>query len=270
MSIDRMTPALTPSQAGIAYHGSPITPRAVLEAMGERDYCVSFYRPDDVDWIDARGRSWFGDNGVFSFWMAAMKSGGEVVMTRDYLDRYYAWCRRWCLEGSGRCKWVVIPDPIGTGTQELEALLREWPSELADYGVPVWHLDEPIDRALSLLERYGRLCIGATGEYRVILSPAFCARMDEFFNAMLAHFGAILPVHMFRGLQLLKPEYDWPISSADSTDRARDHNRLKALGDRYLWAVGQTTDRWDRMAANRSLAWPPARLDTPGLFEVAA
>lgn len=253
-----------------AFHGTPITPRVVLEAMGERDYCVSHFRPDDLEWVEARSRSYFYDNGVFSFWMAAMKSGGEVVMTRDYLDGYYDACRRIYLEGSGRCKWVVIPDPIGTGTQELDALLREWPAELAEYGVPVFHLDEPIDRAIALLDRYGRLCVGATGEYRVILSPAFCERMDELFNAIVAAFGRVMPVHMFRGLQLLKPDCDWPITSADSTDRARNHNRLKPYGDRYLWAVRQSTDRWDRMAANRSLTWPPVRLSQPSMFEEAA
>jgi len=253
------TGSLSPMKlrVGVAYHGTPITPRTVLEAMGARDYCVSYFRPDDVEWIDANARSWFADNGVFSFWMAALKSGGEVVMTREYLDGYYEFVRRWAHEGSGALKWAVIPDPIGTGTQELDALLREWPADLADYGAPVYHLDEPIDRALMLLERYGRLCVGATGEYRVILSPAFCERMDELFNAIAAAFPVIPPIHFFRGLQLLKPEHPWPITTADSTDRARNHNRLKCLGDRYLWAVKQTADRWDHMAARRSFEWPP-------------
>lgn len=255
---------------GVAYHGTPVTPRPVLEAMGARDYCVSFYRPDDVEWVDANARSWFADNGVFSFWMAALKSGGEVVMTREYLDRYYDFVRRWVHEGSGACKFAVIPDPIGTGTQELDALLREWPADLADHGVPVFHLDEPLDRAVMLLDRYGRICVGAAGEYRVILSDAFRERMDDLFDTIHAGIGSIPPVHMFRGLQLLKPEWDWPISSADSTDRARNHNRLKPMGERYLWAVGQTTDRWDRMARNRTRQWPPARLAQQSLFGAAA
>jgi hypothetical protein len=259
----------------VAYHGTPITPRVVLEAMGARDYCVSYFRPDDVEWVDATARSWFADNGVFSFWMAALKSGGEVVMTREYLDGYYAFVRRWVHEGTGACKWAVIPDPIGTGTQELDALLREWPADLADYGVPVYHLDdpdmgEPLDRALRLLDSHGRLCVGAVGACKEILSPEFNRRMDDLFGAIHGHFGSIPPVHMFRGLQLLKPEHPWPISSADSTDRARNHNRLKVFGERYLWAVGQATDRWDRMAANRTLAWPPARLGQPDLYGVAA
>jgi hypothetical protein len=256
-----------------AFHGTPITPWPVIEAMGARAYCVSFYRPDQAEWVDANAAEWFGDCGTYSFWQAALRSGvqPEAVFTRDYLEAYYTWCRHWCLEASGRCKWVVIPDPIGTGTQELDALLREWPAELQAYGVPVYHLDEPIGRAMALLGRYGRLCVGATGEFAAILSPAFCERMDELFNAIHAASGTVPPVHMFRGLQLLKPEFDWPISSADSTDRARNHNRLKPLGERYLWAVRQSTNRWDAYAATRSQDWPPPRLKPhPDLFGAAA
>lgn len=256
-----------------AFHGTPITPWPVIEEMGERAYCVSFYRPDQVEWVDANADEWFGDCGTYSFWEAAKKAGSQpdTVFTREYLTAYYAWCRRWCLEGSGRCRWVVIPDPIGTGTQELDALLNEWPSELSDFGDPVYHLDEPIERALMLLHRYGRLCIGATGDYAAIPSPEFCERMDELFNAIFAAFGLIPPIHMFRGLQLLKPEFDWPITSADSTDRARNHNRLKKFGDRYLWAVRQSTNRWDALAATRSQTWPPSRLiRQPSLFRGAA
>lgn len=249
------------SRVGVAYHGTPITPRPVLEAMGARDYCVSYFRPDDVEWIDANARSWFADNGVFSFWMAALKTGGEVIMTREYLDGYYAFVRHWVHEGSGACKWAVIPDPIGTGTQELDALRREWPADLADYGVPVYHMDdpdygEPIARALMLLETHGRLCIGAVGKCQRILSPAFCRHADNLFDAIQAHFGQIPPIHFFRGLQLLKPDCPWPITTADSTDRARNHHRLKPLGDHYLWAVRQSADRWDQMAARREFVWP--------------
>ena len=245
-----------------AYHGTPITPNAVIQALGHRDYCVSYYRPDQAEWVNANARSWFADNGIFSAWQKG------VEFSDAYWQTYYDFCRRWCLDG--RCSWAVIPDPIGTGTQELDYFIREWPADLRDHGVPVYHLDEPIHRAVALLERFGRLCVGATGEYRVILSPAFCERMDELFNAIHAAFGTIPPIHFFRGLQLLKPEWDWPITSADSTDIARNHNRLKRYGERHLWAVQQAAGRWDAMAANRSTAWPPERLSQPQLFGEAA
>lgn len=245
-----------------AYHGTPITPNKVLAHLGARDYCVSYYRPDQVEWIDANARSWFADNGIFSAWQKG------VEFSDAYWQAYYDFCRRWCLDG--RCSWAVIPDPIGTGTQELDYFIREWPSDLRDHGVPVYHLDEPIHRAVALLERFGRLCVGATGEYRVILSEPFCERMDELFDAIHAAFGHIPPIHFFRGLQLLKPDYDWPITSADSTDVARNHNLLKRLDENYLWGVKQKADRWDRFAQLEKRPWPPARLSQKSLFGAAA
>lgn len=239
----------------IAYHGTPITPAKILNAIGARDYCVSFYRPDQVEWVDQNSRSWFGDNGIFSAWRKG------IEFNDAYWQRYYEWCRKWCLHG--RCSWVVIPDPIGTGTQELDYFLREWPSDLRDYGVPVYHLDEPLERCVRLVERFGRVAVGATGDYEVIMSPAFMARMDDLFDLLVKSFGKVPPVHFFRGLQLLKPNADWPISSADSTAVARNHNvlkRRKGLQDCYEWAAVQSVNRWDNFAANRpDHRWPPDR-----------
>lgn len=37
----------------IIYHGTPMTPRAALQQMSGRAFCVSFYRPDDVEVVEA-------------------------------------------------------------------------------------------------------------------------------------------------------------------------------------------------------------------------
>lgn len=279
-----------------AIHGTPITPRSILELAGNRAYLVNHFTPHDAEWVDENSAWWVGDNGVFPLWQAERKRAKEkgerfdgVVYTQERFDAYVAWCRRWCLEGSGRCKWVAIPDPIGTSTQELDAFLSMWPSDLRDFGVPVYHLDEPIERAVMLLRNFGRLCVGATGEYEIIPSPAFRERMDELFAAVWGAFGLIPPIHMFRGLQILKPEFDWPITSADSTDRARNHNLLKwrttpkrlknykpedttlfqnlpasrahaVPTEEYHMKVVASFDRWDRMGEKRTLVWPPERL----------
>jgi hypothetical protein len=253
-----------------AHHGTPITSKdnVVLETLGARDYCVSFYYPSQVEWVDANSRTWFGDNGIFSAFMAARRTNNPVA-TFDvaYWLAYTAWCRRWCLEGSGRCKWVVIPDPIGTGTQELDALIRDWPEELRPYGVPVWHTDEPIERAIRLLDQHGRLCVGAVGEEMVIGSPAFCARIDALWEAIAAHFGSAAPwVHMFRSMQLLEPQWEWPFASHDSTDLARNLWRVKKYGEHRLWAVKQRADRWDRLAAIRPTTWSPSARRQAQLF----
>lgn len=249
--------------ARAAYHGTPITPNSTIDLIGgnSRSFCVSFYTPYQDKWCDENSLRWFADNGMFSLWQQALKRGDNFAsMTDDYIERYIDWCRRWCLEGSGRCEWAVIPDPIGTSTQELDAMLRIWPSELRGFGVPVYHLDEPIDRVLKLLDQYGRVCMGATAEYARIMSPEFAGRMDEVYGAIDGYFGQVMPTHFFRGLQLFKPECDWPIISADSADRARNHNRLKHLGDDYHWAFIQSVNRWDDMERSRNLSWPPERM----------
>lgn len=244
-----------------AYHGTPITSagNVVLEALKGRDFLVPFFRPDQIEWIDANAGSYVGDNGMFSAWKASQKHGGEANFSSEYWEAYYAWGRRWTPLGGGRCAWLVIPDPIGVGTQLLDAMIREWPSDLRPYGVPVWHSDEPLERALMLLDTWGRICVGAVGEHEIIGSLAFCLRMDDLWDAIMRHFGQIMPVHMFRSLMLLKPEWPWPFSSHDSTAIARNHWRAKKLAAGRIAKIIKGADRWDRLAANRPDEWirPP-------------
>lgn len=239
------------------YHGSPITPRTVLELLCERErhFCVSYFRPDQVEIIARLASSWFIDCGAFSAWRQGL------TLDREYWAAYYVFVRHWLERGAA---WFVIPDVIDAGTQEQDALLRECPSDLLPHGWPVWHMDEPISRLLSLIERFGRVCIGSTAEYAVVGSPAWRGRMDEIWNAIWAAFGCIPPVHMFRGMQCLLPSFDYPFARVDSTDMGRNHCRLKVYGDRYHWAVVQKANRWD--ALNCPATWPPPRLQIPDLF----
>jgi hypothetical protein len=257
--------------AAVALHGTPITSAndVVLKTLGARDYLVSYHRPDQVAWVDENARTWAGDCGTFSFWREGLRGGktGEEVFTPEFIAGYAAWCRRWCLGGSGRCKWVVIPDPIGAGTQLLDAFIRDWPADLMPFGVPVFHTDEPVGRLLRLIEQHGRVAIGAVGEHEVIGSDPFSARMDELWDAIVATFGETPWVHMFRSLQLLLPKWRWPFASHDSSDLGRNHHRLKAYGEHRLWAVKQKADRWDRLALERPTIWTPTHLrQSPTLF----
>ena len=48
------------------YHGTPMTPRAALQQMAGRAFCVSFYRPDDVEVVEAISPAiMFRQRGVF-------------------------------------------------------------------------------------------------------------------------------------------------------------------------------------------------------------
>tara|TARA_R110002072_G_scaffold65212_1_gene161294 strand:- start:43 stop:720 length:678 start_codon:yes stop_codon:yes gene_type:complete len=214
----------------IHYHGTPITPIAQLLTMAGRHFCVSHMKPDDVARCHQIGQSVMLDNGAFSKW----KSGKHT----DW-PRYYTWCDKWL---DYPTTWAVIPDTIDGGSQEQDALIREWPH--AKRGAPVWHMDEPLHRLQSLCEDWPRVCIGSTAEYATVLSPSWCNRIDEMFNALAVTFSRIPNLHMLRGMQLSGRQ--WPFASVDSTDIAQNHHLAhkcaRSMADR--WDAMQTPARW--------------------------
>lgn len=216
----------------IHYHGTPITPISSLLELAGRNFCVSHIRPDDVARCHQIGQSVMLDNGAFSKWRSCKAT--------DW-PKYYDWCDRWL---SFATTWAVIPDVINAGTQEQDALLREWPH--GQKGAPVWHMDEPINRLLRLCDEWPRVCIGSTDEYSVVLSDAWCRRMDQAFNEIAARHRRLPWLHMLRGMQLSGRH--WPFASCDSTDIARNHHlphrSPRAMADR--WDAMQTPGVWEQ------------------------
>lgn len=206
------------------YHGTPITPIDVLYSLAGACFCVSHYRPQDVRRCHEIGQSVMLDNGAFSVW----KSGATTNW-----PAYYEWCARWL-----ECPttWAIPPDVIDAGSQEQDALLREWPHG-REQAAPVWHMDEPVSRLLRLCEGgWNRVCVGSTAEYAVVLSEAWERRADEAFNEIIRTFGKLPRLHMLRGMQLSGKR--WPFYSLDSTDVAQNHNRPQNTAPRLR-------ERWD-------------------------
>lgn len=214
----------------IHYHGTPITPVSALYELHGRHFCVSHARPDDVKRVHMIGQSVMLDNGAFSAW----KRGHEPNWSA-----YYNWCDQWL---DYPTTWAVIPDVVDGGSQLQDALVREWPH--GQRGAPVWHMDEPLDRLLRLTDEWARVCIGSTDVYAVVLSDAWCARMDELWDALSQRHRRLPWLHMLRGMQLSGRHY--PFASVDSTDIAQNHNRPqntpRAMADR--WDAMQTPGAW--------------------------
>lgn len=231
----------------IAYHGTPLTPNDLLLSLRGRHFCVSYYRPDQIEFCDQAAQSLMLDNGAFSAWKANEKRQAKglepIVFDRAYWAGYHEFCRRWCARPT---TWAVIPDVIDAGEQEQDALIREWPAELRDRAAPVWHMDERIDRLLRLIDEWPRVCIGSTAEYRIVKSPDWIGRMDEVWDQLAGRRRFTPWLHMLRGMQLLKPACPWPFASVDSTDLARNHNRLNRYSEQKVWALKQKADRWDQ------------------------
>ena len=174
-----------------AYHGTPITPNAAFVAvMPGRGACVSYARPDQVAMAEeVCGELVMYDNGAFSAW-----TKGKAT---DW-PGYYAWLEP-RLTGE---RWAVIPDIIDAPSQMQDGLLNDWPH--GDFGAPVWHTDEPVNRLLRLCERWPRVCFGSTGAHWKVGGDDWRARMDEVWP----QFGNSHPkIHMLRGLAVMR---DYP------------------------------------------------------------
>jgi hypothetical protein len=167
------------------------------------------------------------DNGAFSFWKAAQRSGQEWDETQRDWTPYFEWLEP-RLFHPGR--WAVIPDTPGAPSQLNDALLNDWP--FGQKGAPLWHMDGPIERLLRLCDRYDRVCLGWTGAGKHLDNPDYHRRMEEVARALGNRWP---PIHMMRGTRVA---FDYPFASADSTSLAQNGWRYDspletALGNRW-------------------------------------
>jgi hypothetical protein len=195
----------------IHYHGLPITPAtAAVRAISGGHAFVSYRRPDQLTIALEVAQSFAVDNGAFSAW----KSGSPVT---DWSE-FYDWIRQ--LHRYPNFDFAVIPDVIDGGEAENDALLHEWPWRISapHVGAPVWHLHESLQRLDRLVECWPRVCLGSSGEYAQIGTPAWWARMAEAMNIICDRSG--LPYCKVHGLRMLNPDVftRFPFASADSTN----------------------------------------------------
>ena len=224
----------------IHYHGTPITPTALLrEQLAGRHFCVPFPAPYQARLCHDIGQSVMLDNGAFSTWKRGHKADWPA---------FYAWAEEWLAFPT---TWAVVPDVIDAGPDAQDALLAQWP--FGSKGSPVWHMDEPIDRLVRLLDAWPRVCIGSTNQF----DPPYRRRGAVGWTLRGAQsrsgIGSSRGFTCSGGLQCSGKE--WPFGSVDSTDIARNHNRAaRRAGEMAAeWArapserPGLMAARWDAM-----------------------
>jgi len=216
----------------IHYHGGPITPETVAHKVWlSRHAFVSWAHAYQIELAASICQTFALDNGAFSIW----KSGRQVPWS-GYYDFADEWLRH------PACDFAVIPDVIGGTEAENDALIEEWP--LGSKGVPVWHLNESIDRLVRLAEQgWPRIALGSAAEYDV-RTPAKClARLAEALPPISDDQGR--PLVKLHGLRMLSPKIvtKVPLASADSTNVARN------IGIDVHWKGG----------------YPPATKETRGM-----
>lgn len=231
----------------IHYHGTPITPRAVLDTLAGRHFCVSYAAPNDVKHCHAIGQSVMLDNGAFSAWTR----GASV----DW-NGYYEWSAPWLDYAT---TWAVIPDVIDGDEQANDALIAQWPH--GTRGAPVWHMHESITRLRRLAHKWPRVCVGSSAEFSSVGDRHWHNRMVEAMNALCGDGPPPTWLHMLRGMSMAGDIF--PFASLDSTDVARNHNRPQnsAAAMAAKWDAQQCPARWHKRPVLQPLIEVVPRLD---------
>ena len=213
----------------IHYHGTPITPLSELQKMAGRNFCVSFFRSEQVGRCHEIGQSVMLDNGAFSAWRK-----GISINWPDY----YRWAEPWL---DYHTTWAVIPDVIDGSEEDNDELTYQWP--FGGKGAPVWHLHESLDRLRYLCDNWSRVCFGSSGAYSQPGSESWHRRVSEAFDLIASTGVPDVWVHMLRGLQFAGAEY--PFASVDSSHVAQNHKRdggvLQIAG---FWDARQCPATW--------------------------
>lgn len=227
----------------IHYHGTPITPKAILQQLAGKHFCVSFAAPSQIKLCHEIGQSVMLDNGAFTQW----KRGTKV----DWAA-FYAWAAPWL---DFHTTWAVIPDVIDGTERDNDKLIAKWPYPITK-GAPVWHLHESLDRLEELVSSWPRVCFGSSGQYASVGTVRWHHCMAEAFNRICPEGGAPKAwLHMLRGMSLSGQQY--PFASVDSTDVARNHWRgegcdAKARAER--WDSRQCPSKWNLQPLTQPLS----------------
>lgn len=196
----------------ILYHGLPITPvTAAVKAVQGGHAFVSWAHPEQLALAAEFCASFALDNGAFPAWRAQR----PILDWRPFYD-WATGARQ--LPG---CDFAVIPDVIDGSEKENDRLVDEWPLG-RHFGAPVWHMHESLGRLARLVNEWPRVCLGSSGEFDVVGTPAWWQRMDLAMLVACDTHGR--PLCRLHGLRMLNPRVftRLPLTSADSTNIARN------------------------------------------------
>ena len=206
----------------IHYHGTPIggSRQDTARFLRGRHALVPFPRREDMGAVAEFYQSFIFDNGAFTVW----KSGGKLD-----IPGYMAWVKEWCQHPG--FEWALIPDVIDGTTSQNAQLIEQWTgSGLGKYGVPIWHMHEPIHWLRTLCEGWKTVAIGSSGKWATPGTEAWWRRMGEAMSAVCDSEGK--PIAKLHGLRMLDPEIfsRLPLSSADSTNAAVNSGSIGRFG----------------------------------------
>ena len=213
----------------IHYHCADINPHHRLTELAGKHLLVSHAYPAPGAIAHQIGQSVLLDNGAFSVWRSGKKADWKG---------FYDWADMWL---DCPTTWAIIPDVIDGSIDEQDKLISQWPHQ--QRGSPVWHMNEPIERLLSLCEVWGKVCVGSAGEWPDVGTDSWHRRMTEALNQVSRTFGRMPWLH---GLRMQGVGHLYPFGSVDSADIARNNNRPQntIAGMAQRWDQSQPNFRW--------------------------
>jgi hypothetical protein len=197
----------------IKYHGTPCSPMKVFyEAFTGRNVLIPYPRPDDLKRAIEVCDKIILDNGAFSIW--------KKNITVDW-NKFYNWVEPLI----DRIEFFFIPDVIDGTEEENDLLIDDYINRRIVKGVPIWHVNESIDRLKRLSNMFSYIAIGSAGEYSQLNTNNWNAKMHLAMKAICDKDGyPSVKIHMLRCLD--KRIYlNYPFYSGDSTNVAMNHNR---------------------------------------------
>ena len=214
-------------------HGTPISPTSRLAQMDRTSFCVSHWnRRPLAPYLErlAPDGTLLIDNGAYSMWTHGMReiAAGRPAPIADakYWQCYYLWAIAILREVPQAI--LIIPDVIMGSEADNRRLILELPPEVPPgRAMPVWHLHESMGQLEFLVEAFGQIAFGSSGEFR---NPGTLPWRQRIAQA-LEHVERICSdpangiarprIHMLRGLGPMR-DAEFPFATADSTNLARN------------------------------------------------
>lgn len=187
----------------IHYHGGPLGKSAQShEFFAGRHSLISYAHRAELETMAEVSHSFVLDNGAFSVW----KSGKQLDV-----EGYTSWVDDWRRHPG--FDWALIPDVINGTEKDNDSLIADWPYPAG--GVPVWHLNESLDRLERLSGEWHRVALGSTEDMEPG-SSRFWNRIAQAMEVVCDEDGR--PSCKLHGLRMLDPKIfeSLPLASADS------------------------------------------------------
>lgn len=243
----------------IPYHVTPMggTRANTAEFLRSSKHAlVSYARPEDLGCVLSYCRSMLADSGAYTAW--------RQKTTLD-VDGYMEWVRSFMHHPT--YAGAFISDVIGgSGTLKQrekanDDLLTLWRRSGLVGGIPVWHLDESIERLEDLCRNpdYPVVAFGSAGKKWSTPGTAdWWDRMNGVMPRICVDGKPICKLHLLRGLN---PDIfrHLPLSSADSSSVARN----SGTEGRFKGYVPPTSAQRALVIAARIEAYNSAAIYTP-------